>query len=139
VLVKPQGAEIVTTVGGDIAVEVVDDQTFEIATGASHVLVKLSADGCLAATDITPYYGGAQPKDPQFNAFIKPEQRTYIVGSKNVVWPRKAFPKRLTAGDGDGVWMELVACELFEDRTMLDAYVVFRLQERMKKAMERKD
>lgn len=134
--VKANGAEIVTTIGGDIEVEVVGGTTHALSTGPSHVLVKLSKDGCLAATDITPYYGGKQPKDPKFDAFIKTDQETYVVGSKNVVWPRKAFPTRLSAGDGRGVWIELVGCELFEDRMMLDAYISFRLDERMKKAME---
>lgn len=142
IVVAAQGAEIVDVIGGDLEIKIRskkgEEETLKIFADDASALVKLSQNGCLTVTNLTAYYGGEQPKDPDYEAFIHSDKRTYVIPSRNIVWPRKPFPRSLDAYGGPGMWVELIGCELLNDRTMLDGYVVMRLQERMAKAMEKK-
>jgi hypothetical protein len=140
VKVPAENAEILELIGGTSHVEVfdADDKVvarYDITAKNSHALLKLSDDGCLAATNITPYYGGKVPEQLDFVGKIEAKDRVWVADSINVVWPRKTFPKRLSGGKGKGIWVELVACDLLDDPKFLDAYLTFRLEERMKKAL----
>ncbi len=140
--VAAQGAEIVDVIGGDLEIKVLskngESQTMNLFADDASALVKLSKQGCLTITNLTAYYGGDQPKDPDYEAFIQNDKQVYVIPSRNVVWPRKPFPRSLDAYGGPGMWVELIGCEILNDRTMLDGYVVLRLQERMNKAMKKK-
>lgn len=140
--VAAQGAEIVDVIGGDLEIKVLskngESQTMNLFADDASALVKLSKQGCLTITNLTAYYGGEQPKDPDYEAFIQNDKQVYVIPSRNVVWPRKPFPRSLDAYGGPGMWVELIGCEILNDRTMLDGYVVLRLQERMNKAMKKK-
>lgn len=138
--VPAQNAEILELIGGTSKVVVSDGEDevvsrHDVTAKNSHALLKLTDQGCLVATNISPYYGGKVPKTQDFVAKIRAKKRVWIPDSTNVVWPRKAFPKRLAADGGQGIWVELVACELLDDPKFLDAYISFRLEERMKKAL----
>ncbi len=140
--VAPQGAEIIDVIGGDLDIEISSksgkSEHLNIFADDASALVKLSDDGCLTITNLTAYYGGNQPKDPDYEAFIHKNKRSYVIPSRNIVWPRKPFPRSLDAYGGPGMWVELVGCALLNDRTMLDGYVVLRLQDRMAKALKKK-
>ncbi len=141
--IAANGAELVELLGGTSFVEVSDEsgavlRTHEVRIDRSHAFVKLSDDGCLAVVDITQFYAGGTQGKLDFEAYIKPKQHLWIPQSRNVVWPRKDFPSRLEAGEGEGVWFEIVACELFDEPDYLDAYLSVRLESRMAKAMGKK-
>ncbi len=138
--VPVQNAEILELIGGTSNVLVYDEAgevvgRYDITAKNSHALLKLTDEGCLAATNVTPFYGGKAPDKLEFVGKIKPKDRVWVAESINVIWPRKTFPKRLSGGEGDGIWVELVACELLDDPKFLDAYLTFRLEERMRKAL----
>jgi hypothetical protein len=136
--VTAENAAIAELVGGTSEV-VIFEEGKEIARHAvtarnSHALLKLTDDGCLVVTDIGGFYGGKSDALSIVEKLPGPT-RGWTAGSTNVVWPRKTFPKRLSAEGGKGLWVELVACELLEDDKFLDAYLTIRLEERMKKAL----
>jgi hypothetical protein len=138
--VPAENAEIAELIGGTSHVEVTDEAgkvvgRYDITAKNSHALLKLTDEGCLAATNVTPFYGGKAPEQLEFLDRIGPKRRVWVAESVNVIWPRKTFPKRLSGGKGKGIWVELVACELLDDPKFLDAYLTFRLDERMKKAL----
>lgn len=138
--VPPNGAQIFDLVGGTSIVEVTDEGSdvvdrYDVTVDDSHAFLKLTDEGCLAIVDITPFYGGQQGKRLDFDAFLRQDARVWIAGSKNVVWPRKDFPSKLSGGEGPGLWFELVACELFEEQDFLDAYLATRIEQRMASAL----
>ena len=109
--------------------------TYEVMVDRSHALLKLTDDGCLAAVDITPFYTGTSGGELKFRAHLREETRVWIAQSRNVVWPRKDFLARLEGGEGDGLWFEIVACELLDEQEFLDPYLSVRLESRMAKAL----
>jgi len=137
--VEPHNARLVELVGGTSSVVVTDASEkvvgrYRVTAKNSDALLKLTDDACLAAVDLTPYYGGQKVDRLVFLDKLDADTRVWIPHSHNVVWPRKSFPQRLTAGEGEGVWVELVACELLEEPDFLDAYLSLRLKERMARA-----
>lgn len=137
--VPPRNAEIISIVGGESSVVVTDESgevkgRYAVVTDHSHAFLKLSPEECLAATDLDPFYGRGGKQDVIIKAELPAKTRVWIPNSKNVVWPRNTFPKQLTAGDGPGIWLELVGCELLGDEKFLDAYLAYRLEERVTKA-----
>lgn len=131
-------AKIVEIIGGESEVIATDASNqikgrYTITARNSHAFLKLTDDQCLAAVKLDPFYrGGAQ--EIAFAAKLDEKTRVWVPNSKNVVWPRKTFPKALAPQDGPGIWLELVGCPLLEDDKFLDAYVAVRLEERMRRA-----
>lgn len=141
--VPPENAQIVEILGGVSRVDVTDGAgkprgSYEVRTEKGHAFLKLTDDGCVAVTDITPFYGGKPGPKLKFVAHLKPKTRVWVTTSRNVVWPRKDFPSRLQGGEGRGLWFELVACELFDEVEFLDAYLAARIEDRMKTALATK-
>jgi hypothetical protein len=137
--VEAENARIVEIVGGTTRVEVRDKEgnvkgEYDVTIKNSHAFLKLTSDECLAVVELDPFYKGTRTQDIVIRAKLDEETRVWIPESKNVVWPRKTFPTRLSAEDGPGLWVELVGCPLLEDPTFLDAYLAVRLEERVKKA-----
>ena len=137
VTVPPEDARVLELIGGQSSVVVRDTSGKEIATHSifsddSHALLKLTKDGCLAASDIGFVYGrGAQKLE--FVEMIEKDQQTYVPGTKSVVWPRESFPAKMARQKGQPLWIELVACTLLEEPKFLRAYLDVRLQERLSK------
>lgn len=137
--VLAENAQIVEYVGGSFPVTVADASGKEVATynitaHNSHAFLKLTQEECLAVVELDPFYRAGKSQDINFRALLNEDTRVWIPESKNVVWPRKTFPTRLSAEDGPGLWVELVGCPLLEDPTFLDAYLAVRLEERVAKA-----
>lgn len=137
--VPAENAKIVEIIGGESRVEAFDGSgqvkgTYTVDARNSHAFLKLTDDQCLAVVDLDPFYRGSGKQDIRFVALLNEKTRVWIPESRNVVWPRKAFPSALTAKDGPGMWVELVGCPLLEDTKFLDAYVAVRLEERVRKA-----
>ena len=142
--VKPRDAAREDLVGGTSTVEVFDQsgklvEAHEVAIDGSDAFLKLTDDGCVAVVDITPFYSGGSTNPLRFEAYLKPSQRVWIPQSRNVVWPTRDFPSRLAGGEGKGMWFELVACELFDEPTYLDAYLATRIENRMKTALKERE
>lgn len=142
--VPPENAQIVEFVGGEMEAKVFNADsklldTHKLDARNSHAFIKLTQESCLAVVELDPFYQGQKKQDILFKALLKEDTRVWIPESKNVVWPRKPFPSRLSSEDGPGLWVELVGCPLLEDPTFLDAYLAVRLEERIAKAMGRKD
>ena len=141
--VPPEDARILEILGGTTVVDVTDAAgesvaTYDVTVDGSHAFLKLTDDGCLAVVDITPFYGGEVGAKLDFEAYLHSDARLWIPRSRNVVWPRKDFPSRLEGGEGNGIWFELVACELLEEPEFLDAYLAVRLESRMAAALGKK-
>ena len=141
VVVAAENAEIFDIVGGTSVVDILDEkknwiEQYDVFTDHSDGFLKLTDHGCLVATDITRYYGGGGgAEDMKIVHAMNRQARYWNTDSRNVVWPRKPFPKKLGAKEGTGIWVELVGCELLEELKYLQAYLHVRLQERVKKAM----
>jgi hypothetical protein len=141
VVVAAENAELFDIVGGMSVVDVLDGNgedigQHEVFADHSDGFLKLTDHGCLVATDITRYYGGGGgAEDMNVVRSMDRQSRYWDTGSRNVIWPRKPFPKKLGAKEGTGIWVELVGCELLEELKYLQAYLHVRLQERVKKAM----
>lgn len=136
VVVKANDAKITDLIGGtseivvrDMDGEVVD--RYSITAKNSHALLKLSDQGCLVASDISSFYRKGGDGEIKFVEFLEEDDHVYIPGSKNVIWPRKQFPQRLSGSDGTGIWTEWVACQLLEEKDYLRAYLRVRLLDRM--------
>ena len=132
-------AKIVELIGGTSEVVATDAAgqikgRYTIEAKNSDAFLKLSDDQCLAAVKLDSFYRGGGKQDIEFAALLSEKTRIWVPESHNVVWPRKAFPKSLSAEDGPGIWLELVGCPLLEDPKFLDAYIAVRLEDRVNKA-----
>ncbi len=141
--VPAQNAQLIDIIGGETQAVVTDANEeirgrYAVFTDNSHAFLKLSDEQCLAIVNLDPYYRSGSSADIEIVETLDEKTRVWIPDSKNVVWPRKPFPKRLSAGEGQGTWIELVGCPLLEDPKFLDAYLAVRLDERMKKALGKK-
>lgn len=141
--VPAQNAQILDIIGGETRAVVTDASgevvgRYDVFTDNSHAFLKLTDEQCLAVVNLDPYYRSGSSKDIEIVEKLDERTRVWVPDSKNVVWPRKAFPKRLSAGEGRGTWIELVGCPLLEDPQFLDAYLAVRLDERMGKALGKK-
>jgi hypothetical protein len=137
--VPPQDAQILSLIGGTSHVELTDKTgaliaAHDITIDGSNALIKVGDELCLSVADITPYYGGkGNPEGIPIHEVVPAAQSVWIAHSRNVVWPRRDFPKRLAGADGPARWVEIVGCDLIEDRTFLSGFLEIRLQERLKK------
>ena len=136
VSVPANDAKITELIGGVSTIVVRDDSgevvdTYELQTDNSHALLKLSDKGCLVATDVTSFYKKGGADELEFVEFLKNEERTYIPESRNVIWPRKRFPQKLRSGDGPGIWIEWVGCDLLDSKKFLRGYLRVRLRDRL--------
>ena len=137
--VKAQNAAVVELIGGTSEVIATNEAgqvkgRYQITAENSHAFLKLTDEQCLAAVNLDPFYKGGGKQDIVFTALLNEKTRVWVPNSKNVVWPRKAFPSALAPQDGPGIWLELVACPLLEEPKFLDAYVAVRLEDRVRKA-----
>ncbi len=132
-------AKIVELIGGTSEVVATDAAgqikgRYTIDAKNSDAFLKLSDQQCLAAVKLDSFYRGGGKQDIEFAALLNETTRIWVPESHNVVWPRKEFPKALSAEDGPGIWLELVGCPLLEDPKFLDAYIAVRLEDRVNKA-----
>jgi hypothetical protein len=136
--IDPEGARTVDIVGGQSSVvvrstsgETVGEHT--VFVDNSDALLKLTEDGCLAASEIGAFYGrGGDELD--IVEFIEADQQLYVPGSTNLIWPRQTFPAKLGREGGEAIWVELVACALLDEPDFLRAYLDVQLGQRLKKA-----
>ena len=138
--VLAENARLLDLVGGTSTVTVTDAAGAPVAThtvtiDGSHALLKLTDAGCLAAVELGPYYSGRQPDTMAFAKLLRADTRVWVPHSKNIVWPRKPFPRKLRSNLGPGLWVELVACELLDERELMSAYLEQRLVKGIKKAL----
>ncbi|MGM0557171.1 MAG: hypothetical protein ACQEVA_12385 [Myxococcota bacterium] len=136
VTVEPSDAEIAELIGGRSELVVRDENgdvidTYEIETDNSHAFLKVSEQGCVVVSDVTSFYKKGGADEIEFVEFLEQDDRVYIPGSTNVIWPRKRFPQKLRGSGGPGLWVENVACQLFEEEDFLRAYLRVRLLDRM--------
>jgi hypothetical protein len=136
VTVEPSDAKIAELIGGKSQIVVRDEggevvETYDLETDNSHALVKVSKEGCVVVSDVTSFYKKGGADKIEFVEFLEQEDRVYTLGSMNVIWPRKRFPQKLRSGGGPGIWVENVACQLFEEEDFLRAYLRVRLLDRM--------
>lgn len=135
--VEPQGARLVEVMGGDSEVSIHDAdgevlETRTVFTDDSNALLKLSEDGCLAVSDVGAFYGrGGQGME--IIKTIDPATRLYVPQSKNIIWPRKTFPRALPKDGGQVLWVELVGCALLDEPRFMRGYLDTRLGERLAK------
>lgn len=134
-----QNAKLVELIGGTSEVVATDSAgqikgQYTIEAKKSDAFLKLGEEQCLAAVKLDAFYRSGGKQDIEFAALLDEKTQIWVPGSYNVVWPRKAFPKSLSAEDGPGIWLELVGCPLLEDPKFLDAYIAVRLEDRVKKA-----
>lgn len=139
-VVHARDAQLVDLVGGTSRVEVRREdggeyRRFEVTMSHSDVVINLSEEACLAVTDITSLYQG-NPDGVEFSALLESEVEVYELGSRNVVWPRKAAPPRMDRSLGPMLSVEIVACPLLEDRAFLKEYLLMRIEERMRAGEE---
>lgn len=134
--VPAQNAQLVELLGGTSEVVVTNEQgeveaTHQITIDGSHALLKLSQEKCLAVVDIGAYYRKGASAKPRVVDKLPKDQIIHVLGSRNVVWPRKDIPKRFSGGDGDPLWVEIVGCPLLEDEDFLTRYFAHRLREKI--------
>lgn len=137
--VAARDAQIIPLVGGTTHIRLLSASgeprgEHDVTIDGSYALLKVGPEICLAVADITPYYGGkGGAQGVPIHEVVRADQPIWIAGSRNVVWPRRDFPKILAGGDGPGRWVEMVGCDLLDDRGFLSGYLELRLQERLKK------
>jgi hypothetical protein len=134
--VEPKDAQIAELMGGEskVVVRGGDGETrdsYTIKTDNSHALLKVSQEGCVVVSDVSSFYRKGGDDEIEFVEFLEQDDRVYVPGSTNVIWPRKTFPQKLRSGAGPGIWVENVACSLFEEEDFLRAYLRVRLLDRM--------
>ena len=138
VTVPALNAQLIEIIGGTSKVVVEREgaapTSYDVTIENSDALLNLGGQKCLASVDIQPYYGGKNPDDVSIVKTIEKTDEVVVIGSNNVVWPRKSFPPKLAAGGGPGRWVELVGCPLLEEKSYLQDYLNFRLRERMQRA-----
>lgn len=135
--VDPEGARLVEVMGGDSEISILDAsgavlETRTVFTDDSSALLKLSEDGCLAVSDVGAFYGRGGD-GLNIIKTIDPATRLYVPESKNIIWPRKPFPRALAKDAGQALWIELVGCALLDEPRFLRGYLDTRLGERMSK------
>jgi hypothetical protein len=139
ITVPPLNAQLIEIIGGTSKVVVeregAEVEYHTVTVENSDALLNLGGEKCLAVVDIQPYYGGKNPDDVAIVKTITAADDVVVIGSNNVVWPRKTFPPKLAGDGGPGRWVELVGCALLEEESYLQDYLNFRLRERMQKAL----
>lgn len=140
--VESENAQRIDLVGGtsklvitNKAGEVTEEQ--DVTLDNSHALFKNDDKTCLAVVEVAGYYNREAPGKPVIRHKIKGSEKLYIPETRNVIWPRKDFPKKVSPGDGEPLWVEIVGCDLLDDDAFLESYLGFQLQQRFQQAKER--
>lgn len=110
--------------------------TEKITVDKSHALLKLTDKECLGVFDVGSYYTQGGDGIPSLVKKIDKGARITVLDSRNIVWPRKSFPKRVQPSDGKLLAVEIVGCDLFEDEEFLVSYIGHQIAERFKKDQE---
>lgn len=131
----PEKYEVVDLVGGTSTIRVMDADKNPVSSHAvtaqhSDAFLKVAGEPCLVVSDVSTFYGSGSG-ELEFLDFIRSDERVYVPGSYNVIWPGKDFPDRLEAGEGPGLWIEKVGCALLEDEDVMRKYLQVRLKDRM--------
>lgn len=137
---EPRTFEKTSVVGGTNSVRIMDANGETLSTHSlfadnSDAFFRVDGDACLVASNVTSFYESPEGK-LEFVKFIRADQRAYVPGSYNVIWPGESFPPRLQAGEGAGIWIEKVGCNHLEHRDAMRTYLQVRLQDRMKSEEE---
>lgn len=132
--IGPEKYETVEIIGGTSSIRVMDADRetlseHSVTVDGSDAYFKVAGEPCLVASDVTSFYGGSG--EIEFVDFIRPDQRVYVLGTHNTIWPGEDFPETLQSGDGPGIWIEKVGCPLLEDEPVLRRYLQVRLRDRM--------
>ena len=142
--VPADNAQRLDLVGGHSTVTIKDAATNEVLSthevdlDGFHALLKLQPEqDCLAIVDVSGYYSGKRGARPIVVDEVRADRALYYFETRNVIWPRKAFPPRIDPALGEARWAEIVGCDLFEDREFLESYLGYRLEEAFKKMKER--
>lgn len=136
-LILAQNAQLVELVGGTSKVDILNAdkslwRSFDITLDDSAALLNISDEACLAVSDVTAMYRG-DGEGLNFQDLLPASTEFYETGSHNMIWPRRSFPTRIDPSKGPTLWVEIVACRLFEDPDYLAQYLMIRLQQRMEK------
>lgn len=135
--VLAQNAQIVELIGGTSKVDILNAdkslwKSYQVTIDDSAAILNISDGACLAVADVTDLYRG-QDQGLSFQKLLDASTEFYQVESHNVIWPRRSFPTRIDPSKGSTLWVEIVACRLFEDPAYLSEYLMIRLQQRMEK------
>lgn len=135
VVIHSQDAQLVELIGGRSKVEILDDQqklwrSFEIEIDDSHGLLNISDEACLAVTDLSGLYKG-ESSSVAIKTLLEAGEEIHILGSTNVVWPRREPPPRVDLTQGPALSVEIVGCALLQEPEFLREYLLLRLEERM--------
>lgn len=140
--VESENAQRIDLVGGtskltitNKAGELIEQQ--DVTIDGSHALFKADEKTCLAVVEVGGYYNRQAPGKPVIRHKIKAPEKFYVPETRNVIWPRKDFPKKVSPGDGEPLWVEIVGCDLLDDDAFLESYLGFQLQQRFQQAKER--
>ncbi len=113
-------------------------ETHEVTLDGSHAILKVApGEECFAVVDVSAYYRGQQGARPIVLDKITKDQKLHVIGSRNVIWPRKPFPKKIDPAFGPARWVSIVGCDLFDDEEYLEGYLDFQIQEGFRKAKEK--
>ena len=110
--------------------------TENITVNKSNALLKLTDEKCLGVFDVGSYYTQGGDGIPSLVKKIDKGDRVTVLESRNTVWPRKSFPKRVQPSDGKLLAVEIVGGDLFEDEEFLTSYIGHQIAERFKKDQE---
>ncbi|RVU42472.1 hypothetical protein FRC91_16295 [Bradymonadales bacterium TMQ1] len=135
--VLAQNAQIVELIGGTSKVDILNAdkslwKSYDVRIDDSAALLNISHEACLAVADVTSLYRG-QDEGLSFQKLLDASTEFYALDSHNVIWPRRSFPARIDPSKGPTLWVEIVACRLFDDPNYLSEYLMIRLQQRMEK------
>lgn len=133
-VIHAQDAQLMELVGGRSQVQIYhQDMTpwreWEVETSRSHVLLNISTESCLAVTDITALYTGQG--SVEFSALLPADVEVHVLGSRNIVWPRRNPPPRVDPSYGPALSVEIVGCPLLQEPEFLKEYLLVRIEERM--------
>lgn len=134
VVIHSQDAQLVELIGGRSRVDILEgDQklwrSFEVEIDDSHGLLNISDAACLAVSDLSDLYR-SEGGSIELKALLGAEEEIHILGSKNVVWPRRRPPSQVDLSEGPALSVEIVGCSLFEEPEFLREYLLLRFEER---------
>lgn len=114
-------------------------ETHSVALDGAHALLKIEpGEECLAVVDVSAYYRNEQGARPIVIHKILSDEKLHVFDSRNVIWPRKPFPKKIDPQLGPARWVSIVGCDLFDDEEYLESYLGYRIEEGFRKAQEKK-
>lgn len=132
-VIHSQDARLVELIGGRSKVEILNSEqelwrSFEIGIDNSHAFLNISDEACLAVMEISGLYREGAPVE--LETLLEATDEVHILGSKNVVWPRRVPPAQMDLTEGAALSVEIVGCVLLEDPGFLREYLLLRLEQR---------